>query len=238
MRVMQVMAGAAHGGAEAFFTRLAPALDRAGVAQRLVIRRHAERAALLRAAGLTALEFAFGGPLDFVTGHRLNAAIKRFQPDIVLSWMNRATRTCPRGGFVHCARLGGYYKLKHYRRCHHLVANTRGIARYLIGQGWPAERAHYLPNFVAGTKAEPADRRQFFTPDNAPLVVAMGRLHENKAFDVLPEAITYIPGAYLWIAGEGLLRAELEKKAEVLGVKPRTRFLGWRQDTAALLAGR
>ena len=67
-------------------------------------------------------------------------------------------------------------------------------------------------------------------------MVAMGRLHENKAFDVLLEAMVRTPGAYLWIAGEGPERAELEKKAEVLGAKPRPRFLGWREDTPALLA--
>ena len=45
-----------------------------------------------------------------------------------------------------------------------------------------------------------------------------------------------IQGAYLWIAGDGPLRRELEQKAEVLGVKPRTRFLGWREDAPSLIA--
>ena len=35
---------------------------------------------------------------------------------------------------------------------------------------------------------------------------------------------------------EGPLREELEKLAEKLAVKPRVRFLGWREDTGALLA--
>jgi glycosyltransferase involved in cell wall biosynthesis len=45
-----------------------------------------------------------------------------------------------------------------------------------------------------------------------------------------------IPDAYLWIAGDGPLRKDLEKTSEDVGVRPRTRFLGWREDTAALLA--
>jgi glycosyltransferase involved in cell wall biosynthesis len=237
MRVLQAMAGAEFGGAEAFFVRLVIALHRAGLDQRVIIRSHPDRARAFREAGIEPIELAFGGWSDFRTPGALKREIQAFRPDVALTWMNRASRMLPVGDFVHVGRLGGYYKLKYYRNCDHLIANTEDIRNYLTGDGWPAERAHYLPNFVAGTKAEPADRRQFFTPDNAPLVVAMGRLHENKAFDVLLEAITYIPGAYLWIAGEGPLRAELEKKAEVLGVKPRTRFLGWRQDTAALLAG-
>ena len=46
----------------------------------------------------------------------------------------------------------------------------------------------------------------------------------------------HAPDAYLWIAGDGPLRGPLEEQAERLGVKPRIRFLGWREDVPALLA--
>jgi len=236
MRVLQAMAGAEFGGAEAFFVRLVIALHKAGLDQRVVIRQHAARARAFREAGIEPVELAFGGWTDFRTPGALKREIRAFRPDVALTWMNRATRMLPEGEFTHVGRLGGYYNLKYYRKCSHLIGNTEDIRAYLVGDGVPADRAHYLPNFVSGSKAEPVDRRPFYTPDGAPLVVAMGRLHENKAFDVLLEAMVRIPGAYLWIAGEGPERAELEKKAEVLGVKPRTRFLGWREDTPALLA--
>ena len=64
----------------------------------------------------------------------------------------------------------------------------------------------------------------------------MGRLHENKAFDVLLKAVARVPNVYVWIAGEGPLRKQLEQEAEVLGIKPRVRFLGWRDDAEALFA--
>jgi glycosyltransferase involved in cell wall biosynthesis len=64
----------------------------------------------------------------------------------------------------------------------------------------------------------------------------MGRMHENKAFDVLLEAVSRVPNTYLWLAGEGPLRGELEALAEKLGIKPRTRFLGWRDDPEKLFA--
>ena len=35
------------------------------------------------------------------------------------------------------------------------------------------------------------------TPAGAPLLLALGRLHENKAFDVLIEALAALPEAYL-----------------------------------------
>ena len=235
-RVLQCMAGAAHGGAEAFFTRLVAALARAGLEQHAVIRGHPERSETLRRAGVPVTETRFGGPLDLLSGRLLGREIDAFKPDVVLSWMNRATRACPPGGYVHCARLGGYYKLKHYRRCRHLIGNTIGIVDYLVERGWPAERVHYLPNFVAGETAPACARADHDTPEGAPLLLALGRLHENKGFDVLIEALGSLPDAYLWLAGDGPLAGDLVDLAARRGVSGRLRLLGWRDDVAALFA--
>jgi glycosyltransferase involved in cell wall biosynthesis len=236
MRVLQVMAGAEFGGAEAFFTRLVVALRRAGLHQRVVIRKNEHRAAILREGGIEPVEFRFGGPLDILTRMGLKREVESFFPHIVMTWMNRASTMCPKGNFVHVARLGGYYDLKYYQKCGHLIGNTQDIVGYLTDKGWPAERAHYLPNFVSANIADPLPREDFYTPNDAPLLLALGRLHENKAFDVLLDALARIPNTYLWLAGEGPKRAELEAQAEKLGVKPRVRFLGWRDDIDALLA--
>lgn len=242
MKVMQVMAGAEFGGAEEFFMRLAPALTRAGLDQRAVIRNHAGRAQRLRDEGLAPVELAFGGMFDFSTTSRLVAEIEAFQPDIVMSWMNRAARFCTRArkrsrhGFVQIGRLGGYYQTKYYRGFDHLIGNTPGIVDYLTGEGWPAAAAHFVPNFVDGPSLKPVPRDERQTPDDAPLMLALGRLHPNKAFDVLIRALANIPGGYLWLAGEGDERAVLETLAAQQGVADRVRFLGWRDDISGLLA--
>lgn len=230
------MAGAGQGGAEAFFERLILALQRAGLEQRALIRKNAKRAAMLRDGGVEVFELPFGGLLDIRTRLGFRRQVKVFAPQVVLTWMNRATRFCPQGKFAHVARLGGYYDLKYYRHCDHLIGNTPDIVEYLVRGGWPKERAHYLPNFATEVKAAPADRAAFATPADVPLIVALGRLHENKAFDVLLAALAKVPNMHLWLAGDGPLRGQLEMLAERLGIAERVRFLGWRDDTAALLA--
>lgn len=236
MRLLQAMAGARHGGAEAFFVRLAVALQRAGQEQLVLIRRDAQRAAALRRGGVEVRELRFGGRLDLATRWGFRRAVARYQPRLVLTWMNRATALCPRGDFVHVARLGGYYDLKYYRQCDHLIANTRAIAAYLVAEGWPQARVHYLPNFVSAAPAPPAARASLATPEGVPLALALGRLHPNKGFDTLIAALAQVPELHLWLAGEGELRDALERQARSLGVASRLRFLGWREDTAALLA--
>src|SRR5487761_694441 len=222
-RLVQLMAGAEHGGAEAFFTRLAIALQRAGQEQRVVLRPYPARLAALKAAGIAPVELPFrGGLFDRATSRGLGALIGEYRPRVVLSWMNRATSLCPPGDFVHVARLGGYYDLKYYRGCDHLIANTRGIAAYLTAQGWSADRVHYLPNFptVAAAGAPPLAGKR---PD-AQLALALGRLHRNKAFDVLLEALARAHGIHLWLAGEGPERSALETQTRKLGLSDRVRF--------------
>lgn len=234
--LLQTMAGSPFGGAEEFFVRLACGFQRAGMDQHCVIRPNAGRNAVLAANGVSFDELPFGGRLDLRTPWALRRQIRKHKPRIVLSWMNRASRMTPSGDFTKVARLGGYYKLKNFRDCDHLIGNTRDICDYLIREGWPADRTHYLPNFVDGAPGKPIDRAQFNTPEDAPLILGLGRLHENKGFDTLIRALPEVPGAFLWIAGAGELKDDLMKLAGECGVADRVRLLGWRRDVADLFA--
>ncbi len=238
LRVLQAIGGGGRGGAELQFTRLAVALARAGLAQSILVRPDAERTAALRAGGIAPVELPFGGAFDFRTGRGLRREVGRFDPDVVLTWMNRATDFCRarRRRFVHAARLGGYYELRYYRHCDHLIANTADIAEYIRRGGWPEARVHVLPNFVQAERSPAVPRDALCTPGDAPLLLALGRLHPNKGFDVLLAAMAELPGAWLWLAGSGPLEAELKRQAARRGVADRVRFLGWRDDLPALAA--
>lgn len=236
MRLMQAMAGAEFGGAEEFFVRLASAVARTDIEQRVLVRPIGDRLERLRIAGCDVRPVKFGGAMDIGSRLAFRRETRDFKPDVVLTWMNRASQFCPRGKYVQVGRLGGYYDLKYYESCKHLIGNTQDIVDHIIGKGWPADRAHYLPNFVTAEQAEPVARAPLHTPDGAPLLLALGRLHENKAFDVLLHALAKLPDTYLWLAGEGPLKDDLQALAERIGVRPRVRFLGWRTDMPALMA--
>jgi len=234
--LVQIMAGAPHGGAEAFFGRLAIGLQRAGQAQHVIIRADAERAAMLTQAGVACSQLPFGGMLDFQTSRAISRLLRDLKPRVVLSWMNRATARTPRGDYVHVARLGGYYDLKYYRHCDHLIGNTEDIVAYLRREGWPSDRTHYLPNFVAAKTSAALPRASVDTPEDVPLLLGVGRLHPVKGFDLLLDALAKLPGVWLWLAGDGPEAEKLTRQAQVLGVIDRVRFLGWRDDAARLMA--
>jgi glycosyltransferase involved in cell wall biosynthesis len=235
MSVLHLLGTAGDGGAETYFVDLVQALARTGARQAAAIRRHSRREAALAAAGVPAEAFGFGGPLDLLSRPRIMGFARRHETRLALAWMNRAARFTPKGPWARVGRLGGYYNLKYYKGFDLLVTNTEHIAEWVVEQGWPAGAVRCIPNFAAVPgEVEPAPRAALDTPEDAPLLLAMGRLHEVKAHDVALQALARLPDAFLWIAGTGPLEARLKGVAEALGVASRVRFLGWRADASAL----
>ncbi|MDQ0463439.1 glycosyltransferase involved in cell wall biosynthesis [Caulobacter ginsengisoli] len=235
MSVLHLLGSNADGGAETYFVDLVTALSRAGLSEACAIRPHAGREQALTAAGLAVKTFGFGSPLDLLTRPGIASFAKARQARVLVAWMNRAAKHTPKGPWARIGRLGGYYKLKNYRGFEALVGNTRDIVDWMVREGWPADRAHYIPNFAeAPADGAPVDRASLDTPSDVPLLLSMGRLHSAKAHDISLQALRAIPGAYLWIAGAGPLEDQLKTLAGALGLGDRVRFLGWRNDPSAL----
>ena len=235
MSVLHLLGTSGDGGAETYFLELVRALGRAGVTQAVALRRHPGRQAALKAMGAPAKALPFGGPLDIFTRTAAAGWARVQGARLALAWMNRAARHTPRGPWARVGRLGGYYNLKYYAGFDELVANTEDIAEWIVGQGWPAGKVRCIPNFAAApADAAPVDRASLQTPAGAPLLLAMGRLHEAKAHDVALQALARLPEAWLWIAGTGPEEERLKAMAGALRVAERVRFLGWRTDASAL----
>ena len=231
---LHLLGSAADGGAETYYTDLVTALHAAGRPTAAALRAHLGREARLSAEGVPFEVFRFGSPLDLGTRPAIKRYGERIDAQVLVAWMNRAARHCPRGPWARVGRLGGYYDLKNYRGFDALVGNTADIRDWIIAQGWPAERAHHIPNFAEPDASPAQDRAALDTPAGVPLLLAMGRLHTSKAHDVTLEALADLPDAVLWVAGVGPLEADLKARAEALGVTGRVRWLGWRSDAGAL----
>lgn len=237
MKIAQVMAGAEAGGIEMFFERLVPALASSGHETLAIIRHNSVRAERLTRAGIKPLQFGFGGIFDFVTTSRLRYALQPFEPDVVIGWMNRANRHIPNGPYKRIGRPGGYYALKYYRDVDYLAYTTKGLVDWAIAQGWPASRVRRVPNFVDDPgQVTPLSRAELSIPEDVPLALTMGRLHQNKNFPMLLRAVAEVPDLYLLLAGKGPEEVAINSLIHELGLKERVRMLGWRDDGAALRA--
>ncbi len=236
IKVAQVLAGAAQGGAENFYVRLVKELFISGnTEQKAFLRDHQHRLESLAETGVPVSGFRFGGPLNFFDHHRYLKALQDYRPDIVMTWMSRASKLTPNGNYKLVCRLGHYYNLKYYRHADFWVGISKGICDHLARGGMPSERVFHIPNFADETVVDSLSRDSFDTPVDRPLILAAGRLHVNKGFDVLLQSLKLIPDAILWLAGSGPEETALKQLCSDLGLTNRVRFLGWRNDVTALM---
>jgi L-malate glycosyltransferase len=239
---LQLVGSKALGGAERWFVRFAAALADRGARAELGIRRGSALEGLVGDLPLHRLPFLT--VWDPWSRAAVSHLIRRIRPDIVQTYMGRATRLTHlkgRGGPVHVARLGGYYRLDPYRHAHAWIGNTRGLCDWMLAQGLPAGRVFHIYNFAEPVRsipeAEIADlRADLAVPADAWVLLAPGRFvpvkghcHLIKAMAALPREIAGRP-LRLILLGDGPLRGDMERQAERLGIADRLIWPGWRKD--------
>jgi glycosyltransferase involved in cell wall biosynthesis len=197
--------------------------------------------------------------LDPARAVRLRARLAELQPEVVhthLAYSNTlAPRLSPRGVPVVTTlhNVGGGVRSGQAARDRLERWSLRRGSDVLLGVG-PAVAAaqsarlgrpvHVLVNPVAPPPPiEPDDvrdaRRALLAGSDGPLLLAAGRLNEQKGFDDLLRAFAAVaasrPDAVLAIAGRGHLADELEKLSADLGLGGSVRFLGPRDDLRTLM---
>ena len=246
---MHIIGSWQFGGAERFFLRLVEALHQSGDRVTAVYRGKSRvRQAL--AGQIERIELPmFNNIWDFYSPLKIRALVKQRRPDIVQTYMGRASHMTRIGrGWksLHVARLGGFYKVRgYYEHADAWVANSRELYEYLAAQGLPRERLYRIGNFVA---IEPptaaadlaALRRRSGIPAEALIIFSLGRLIEIKGFADLLEAFSRLPrtigGRPLWLmlAGAGPLRKPLLHRAEQLSITDRVCWPGWQDQPGPL----
>lgn len=258
-KILHIMASRGNGGAETYSTDIILSLHRQGVDQCVVMAWDAPRFEEIKAAGIRTTPEVLGGcfnklgtgsfseakkcllglltrHIPFLQKNALAQVLEQERPDIVHCWMRRAASIMPSWDKERTIGwFGGYYNPQHFQACGHFIGVTRDIVDHMIRKGVPADRAYYVPTFPDVRDEKPVNRSEFSTPEDAFVVLALSRLHPKKGLDTLLRAARLLPKVYVWLAGEGPLRGELEKLAGKLGIEDRVRFLGWRTDRGALL---
>ena len=239
MRILHVMAGAVEGGAENIMLESVLALQELeGIEQAVVTRPDNEfRVKSFGEAGIKVSTASFNKTFKAPTRRVLKKAITNFRPDILQYWMGRAGQFAPaQYRDISIGWYGGYYKLERFRNCRWHIGLTKDLVRHIFEQGVEPKHIGLIHTMADFTGAIPVDRASLDTPVDAPVALALARLHEKKGLDTLLEATASLPGLYVWIAGDGPLESELKSQSSALGLDDRVRFLGWRNDRAALLA--
>jgi glycosyltransferase involved in cell wall biosynthesis len=192
-----------------------------------------------------AIAGASGSPMAAVANNlrRLRAlrrAIRVSRPDVVLSFMDQTnvlTLLATRGlglpvvvaehndpGSQPIGRVRGALRRLLYPR-----AATVAMLTERAAAAFPPSirrRARVVPNPIVVAAVSPASR----TGDDGRVLAAVGRLDDQKGFDLLLRAFAQVAPAHPWwrltIRGEGPRRADLERLRDELGLADRVALPG------------
>jgi glycosyltransferase involved in cell wall biosynthesis len=117
-----------------------------------------------------------------------------------------------------------------------VIACAPSVARSLREAGFPDDRIEIITNGAVLQPAGPERRaglRVSLELGQAPVVVGIGRLVEQKNWPAFIEAARHLPEPSYVVAGEGPLREELVDMAAASGSP--VRFVGLIDDVAALI---
>ena len=146
------------------------------------------------------------------------------------------------------ARPGWRYRWTYSLFLHWVLTLSPSMRREIlaVGSGIPEDRVVAIPygvapaDFEVPAAAAAAARASLGAGPEDRLVVSVGRLHEQKRFDLLLEAFAKaaakVAAARLAVVGTGSLREDLEARAREAGLAGRVLFAGFRSDLPAVHA--
>jgi glycosyltransferase involved in cell wall biosynthesis len=138
--------------------------------------------------------------------------------------------------------LRGPLSLLKYRSCDRVVGVSRAILDMLRQDGLPEQKLRLVYEGVPERQPQPGAEqalRALGLPPGAPLVGNVAALTDHKDHATFLEAaglvLRRLPEARFLIAGDGVLRAELEARARALGLDGHCVFSGFREDLDRLI---
>ncbi len=237
MRIAIVMAGNEEGGLEKHVEELVNGLARAGQDVTWVAHpKYAERAPTPARFAAVDLTRSRTSPTALF---RLWRTLKTLQPDVIHVHGGKAlAMVATLRPWLDSRLVATVHGLKKRNRglsrADRVIAVSQHLARHLdhphvqvIYNGVSQEAAASGEQDWACGGAAPSTRQR-------PAWLAVGRLVEEKGFDILIKAFASVPGS-LWIAGDGPLHDLLRTQIERQGDEDRIELLGHRDDVPQLM---
>lgn len=173
-------------------------------------------------------------------------------PAVAVVVQNHLGQKFARQGWRPTSRLLAALMGRFYPRADRLVAASQGVAEDLRRR-FPGcdDRLQVIYNAGFDDDGTPtAPQGMLRRRPEAPLLVACGRLVEQKGFDLLLDAVARLPQGrlpqgrlpqdrlppHLWILGEGPARSKLERRARRLGLGERLWMPGFLPDPRPYMA--
>lgn len=257
MRVLFVDSGRSWRGGQYQVLNLGIELSKRGHEILLVCQRKSPLQLKWREHGLPGEAIRIRGDVDLKAWFRLTGIVRAFEPSIVHAHTGHAHAIALAASFLHDVnalvvtrrvarpiKRSFFNRMKYSRFVTQFVAISSFVAGTLAEAGVSATRITVIPSSVRIEKSETegshvGKRSEFGLSEEDFVVLNVGSLSRQKRQERILEVAAIVssktPKVRFVVAGEGRLRARLERRATELGVEHVVRFLGFREDVPQLM---
>ena len=253
-RILQIIPTLDRAGAEKQLTLLANGLVRRGIDVHIcALTRGGPYEKELRESGLPYTVVGKRWKADPLAFWRLKDHIARLRPDLVHTWLFAAGAygrvAASAAGVKHL--IAGERCVDRWKsawqwsvdrrlaaRTSRITANTTAVRDYCVAHGLPAERFVVIANGIPPAPPSDISRATLLDelglPSGVRLLGAIGRLWPQKRLKDLIWTFELVhvlhEDARLIVIGDGPLRRQLERYAQLVSARERVMFLGHRDD--------
>jgi glycosyltransferase involved in cell wall biosynthesis len=243
LRILQVITPHKIAGAERSTTSLCEHLAQAGHEVIVACRRHHALIPVMREVGLDVRGMAIGGKFNLAAPLRLARLARQEGVEIINTqlstaalWGSIAGRLA---GVPTVATVRALNDKSFYLLAHRVIAVSHAVKKHLVAQGMRAEKIDVVYNGIDPERyhlslTREAARAQLGLDPVAVVFAVVGHLSARKGHAIFLDAAARIadraPGHRYLFAGEGPERANLERRAERLGLGNQVRFSGFLAD--------
>lgn len=240
MRILFVLHSHSYGGAEMHLSELARGLAACGHEVAFAGPADSWLAERFRAAGFACYHLPMHGFFDAWSMVKLAWIARHFGADLIHGHLTRGAFYAGIGG-----RLAGVPAVatahstnagKHFGRAQRIIAVSRAVADFLVGEGYDPARVTVVHHGVADpllVALRPVLRAALTLPAGAVLCGIVARLVRAKGHDLAIDALADCPEPiHLVLIGDDSTpwgRA-MRERAAARGVAQRVHFLGFRED--------
>lgn len=259
-KILHLISGLEIGGSETQLLRILPKLQEYHENEVCCVRGHGPIGRQLEENGVPVHYLDFKGLSDLSVIKRFYTLVKRFSPDILVTYLIHADLygrifgklfgikkiiSSKRGALLQWEWLAHFDRFTKFMVTHYLVQTETARKEWMGRLKLPARKFTVIPNGIDTESFlrdidKPSKRAGLGIGPNAPIITCVARLRTGKGHEILLSAFEEVskkyPAAKLLLVGDGEREQELRKQIENYTSKNNIRFLGNRSDIPEILA--
>ena len=167
---------------------------------------------------------------------KLNFAINKIAPDIIMTWGYPAREFINNTKYQHVSFVESISQMESFSVCDYIFTNSDTILSFVRTNKWSGKRSFYVPQFILEKDSKKIQKKDLYIPEHSKVIFSSAGFYNAINVQPLFSAVSLIPELYLILLGHGPNMKDIRDIATKIGVKPRVRIIDSFENIDSLIS--